>query len=127
MCWFEGGVTRSHGEPRVVARGLGLLGGSLSVHDDVDPDRAAAYRAAVADGTLPAGYAIDDGVGLLFEDDDAPRAYSCRPTAGARRVTVDGEEPLEPALLAPDPIAAAPEASISEWREHRAAVRDRSR
>lgn len=127
MCWFEGGVTRSHGEPRVVARGLGLLGGSLSVHDDVDPERAATYRAAVADGALPPGYAIDDGVGLLFEDDQPPRAYSCRPTSGARRVSTAGEEPIEPAVLAPDPIAAAPEESISEWREHRAAVRDRGR
>jgi peptidase E len=133
MCWFEGGVTRSHGAPRVVTRAVGLLPGSLSVHDDVDPERAAAYRVAVAGGALPAGWAIDDGVGLLFEEgDDVPKAYSARPDSGARRVTplargrVD-EQPLEPAVLAPDPIAAAPEDSISEWREHHAALRGRGR
>jgi peptidase E len=146
MCWFEGGVTRSHGAPRAVSPGLGLLPGSLSVHDDVDPERAAAYRAAVADGALPAGFAVDDGVGLLFEDDADPLAFTAgpdggarhdpfaftaRPGSGARRVSlVKGrlqEQPLAPTLLAPDPIAAAPEASISEWREHLAAVRARGR
>jgi dipeptidase E len=131
MCWFEGGVTRSHGAPRAVARGLGLLPGSLSVHDDVDPERAAIYRAAVAGGTLQPGFAVDDGVGLVFEADDEPKAFSARPDSGARRVSlVDGalhEEPLEPTVLAPDPMAAAPEDSISEWREHHAAVRSRGR
>lgn len=131
MCWFDGGVTRSHGAPRAVSPGLGVIRGSLSVHDDVDPERAAAYRAAVADGTLSAGYAIDDGVGLLFEDDADPSAFTARHDSGARRVALlDGrlhEQPLAPTLLAPDPIAAAPEASISEWREHHAALRGRSR
>jgi dipeptidase E len=122
MCWFEGGVTRSHGPPRP-ARGLGLLPGSLSVHDDVDPQRAAAYRDALLAGTLDGGYALDDGVGLLFEDSGPPRAYSARPTAGARRVSVsDGrlqEQSLEVERLDPLETAAAIEPSIAELRELR--------
>ena len=129
MCWFAGGVTRSHGAPRAVTRGLGLIGGSLSVHDDVDPERASAYRAAVAAGTLEPGWAVDDGVGLLFEDDAEPRAFSARADTGAHHVSLVGgkiaERPLEPTQLAPDPTAAALEPSISEWREHHAALRNR--
>ena len=47
MCWFEAGVTRSHGRSRPAA-GLGLLPGSNSVHDSSDPERRACHRSAVA-------------------------------------------------------------------------------
>ncbi len=126
MCWFEGGITRSHGPPRPAA-GLGLLPGSLSVHDDVDPERAAAYREAVLTGALAPGYALDDGVGLLFEDDRPPAAVSARPRAGARRVWMDSsrlfEESLQTRLLAPVEPATMAETSIVELRELRAARR----
>ncbi|HEY6781321.1 MAG TPA: peptidase E, partial [Thermoleophilaceae bacterium] len=126
MCWFEGGVTRSHGPPRP-ARGLGLLPGSLSVHDDVDPERAAAYRDAVLAGALDPGYALDDGVGLLFEDGRPPQAFSARLTAGARRVSSAGgrlhEQSLELELLDPLDAATTVEPSITELRELREARR----
>ena len=65
MCWFEGGVSRSGGAPEPVT-GLGFLPGSLSVHLDGESNRIPVYRAAVASGQLPAGYAIDDGAALLY-------------------------------------------------------------
>ena len=65
MCWFQGGVSRSGGAPEPVM-GLGLLPGSLSVHLDGESNRIPVYRAAVASGQLPAGYAIDDGAALLY-------------------------------------------------------------
>jgi dipeptidase E len=65
MCWFQTGISRSYGGPRVVP-GLGLLPGSMTVHHDSDPGRALAHREQLGEGT-PAGFAIDDGVGLLFE------------------------------------------------------------
>jgi peptidase E len=91
MCWFEGGVTKSGGRPAVV-RGLGLLPGSLSVHRDGEPDRLPVYRAAVRDGLLEPGWAADDGVGLLFEDEVLVSAVSSRPGAGAARIEPDGSE-----------------------------------
>src|SRR3954447_3592498 len=66
MCLFAGGITRSGGRPEPIA-GLGLLPGSLSVHLSSEDERLPAFREAVRRGTLPAGWALDDGVGALFE------------------------------------------------------------
>ncbi|HTZ86547.1 MAG TPA: Type 1 glutamine amidotransferase-like domain-containing protein, partial [Solirubrobacteraceae bacterium] len=85
MCWFQGGVTRSSGAPEPLA-GLGLLQGSLTVHADGEPERLPVWLAALRDGTLPGGWALDDGVGMLFEGLDMTRVVSSRPGAGAQRV-----------------------------------------
>ena len=102
MCWFEGGITRSSGPPETIA-GLGLLPGSLSVHADGEPERLPAFLEAVRVGALPGGWAVDDGVGLLFVDGEYVRAVSSRPGAGAVRVdAVEGElvrSRVEPELL----------------------------
>jgi dipeptidase E len=102
MCWFEAGVTCSSGPPEPIA-GLGLLEGSLTVHADGEPERLPVWLAAVRDGTLPGGWAVDDGVGLLFRGRQLERAVSSRPGAGAQRVdAIAGElvrTRLEPMLL----------------------------
>jgi dipeptidase E len=102
MCWFQGGVTCSSGRPGPIA-GLGLLEGSLSVHADGEPERLPAWLASVRDGTLPGGWALDDGVGLLFCGRSPVRLVSSRPGAGAQRVdAIAGElvrQGLEPELL----------------------------
>jgi dipeptidase E len=102
MCWFQGGVTRSSGAPEPLA-GLGLLDGSLTVHADGEPERLPVWLASVRDGTLPGGWALDDGVGLLFDGERMTRVVSSRPGAGAQRVDqVAGElvrDRLEPELL----------------------------
>jgi dipeptidase E len=102
MCWFAGGITRSSGPPEPLA-GLGLLEGSLTVHADGEPERLPVWLAAVRDGVLPGGWALDDGVGLLFGDTRLERVVSSRPGAGAQRVDqVAGElirHRLEPELL----------------------------
>ena len=85
MCWFQGGVTRSSGPPEPLA-GLGLLEGSLTVHADGEPERLPVWLAGVRDGTLPGGWALDDGVGLLFRGLRMERVVSSRPGAGAQRV-----------------------------------------
>jgi peptidase E len=85
MCWFKGGVTRSSGPPEPLA-GLGLLDGSLTVHADGEPERLPVWLASVRDGTLPGGWALDDGVGLLFRGLHMDRLVSSRPGAGAQRV-----------------------------------------
>jgi peptidase E len=102
MCWFQGGVTRSSGPPEVMA-GLGLLEGSLTVHADGEPERLPVWLKAVRDGELPGGWALDDGVGLLFRGKRMERAVSSRPGAGAQRVdSIAGElvrHRLDPELL----------------------------
>jgi peptidase E len=102
MCWFEGGVTCSSGRPAPL-EGLGLLEGSLTVHADGEPERLPPWLAGVRDGILPGGWALDDGVGLLFRGRRPARLVSSRPGAGAVRVdAIAGElvrERLEPELL----------------------------
>jgi peptidase E len=85
MCWFEGGITRSSGPPEPLA-GLGLLRGSLTVHADGEPERLPVWLSSVRDGVLPGGWAVDDGVGLLFRGQHLERVVSSRPGAAALRV-----------------------------------------
>jgi dipeptidase E len=102
MCWFQGGVTRSSGPPAPIS-GLGLLEGSLTVHADGEPERLPAWLASVRNGSLPGGWAVDDGVGLLFRGQRLHRIVSSRPGASAQRVdAITGEllrRRLEPELL----------------------------
>jgi dipeptidase E len=106
MCWFEGGTTCSSGRPEPIA-GLGLLSGSLTVHADGEPERLPVWLASVREGALPGGWALDDGVGLLFGGLAPLRLVSSRPGAGAERVdAVAGElvrERLTPELLGDGP------------------------
>jgi peptidase E len=117
MCWFEWGVSTSLGSP-APARGLGFLRGSLSVHADSEPGRLPVYRRAVAAGTVPPGWAADDGVGLLFLGDSLAEVVSSRPHAGAVRVEPAEEGPLQPRRLdRRDRVGPGPE--IAEFRRVR--------
>ncbi|WP_372790041.1 Type 1 glutamine amidotransferase-like domain-containing protein [Paraconexibacter sp.] len=124
MCWFAGGVTTSTGVPEP-AEGLGLLPGSLSVHADGEPDRLPVYREAIRAGALPAGYAADDGCGLLFRGETCVRAVSSRPEARAWRIerTSDGDVEHTPLLPTYLPHAGREERStppdVLEFRQAR--------
>jgi peptidase E len=85
MCWFDGGITTSTGRP-APAPGLGLLSGSNCVHYHDEPARRPAFLAAVGEEALPAGWGVDDGVGLLFDGEELVDVVSARPAAGAVRV-----------------------------------------
>ena len=87
ICWHVGGTTDSFGPTlRPVTNGLGLLPWSNGVHYDVEPGRRALLQSLVADGTLPSGYATDDGAGLLYRDTEMVAALAERDGAGAYRV-----------------------------------------
>jgi len=109
MCWFQGGVTRSSGPPEAIA-GLGILPGSLTVHADGEPERLPVWLVAVREGVLPGGWALDDGVGMLFRGQTPERTVSSRPGAGAQRVdAIAGEllrKRVEVELLGEGPRAA---------------------
>ena len=100
ICWHVGGTTDSYGpELRPVTDGLGLVPYSNGVHYDSEPQRRPTFQKLIADGVLPAGYATDDGVGLvyrgtlLFEavtEITGKRAYWVRKTdSGAAEDAID--------------------------------------
>ncbi len=95
-CWAEGSHTDSFGPLTHLPDGLGLLPGSVCPHYDGEPGRRDSYRAAVAGGMLPAGWAVEDGVGALFTDGRLDEAVTRVPGARLFRVRAgpDGE-PVE--------------------------------
>lgn len=87
LCWHEGGTTSSFGpEISAVRDGLRLVPGSLGVHYDSDPKRRPAHQRAIADGALPAGYALEEGVGLVYRERDLVEVVAERPDVSAWRV-----------------------------------------
>lgn len=124
MCWFAAGVTKSTGTPEV-ARGLGFLPGSLSVHADGEPDRLPVYEAAVAARQVPAGWALDDGVGILFRGDRLERVVTSRPGTRATWIeqTPSGlrRDVTEPELLTAAPASVDARAASDDVLEFRRA------
>jgi dipeptidase E len=110
LCWFDEALSAFHGPPRRV-RGLGLLPYSNCVHYDAEPARRAEYHSLVGDG-MRAGFAVDDGVALHFEDTRLERVVSSRPDGAAYHVErVDDhvvESALEVSLLGASMLTAVP-------------------
>ncbi|SFE44116.1 Peptidase E [Actinacidiphila alni] len=89
-CWADGSHTDSFGPLAHLPDGLGLLTGSVCPHYDSEPGRRPSYRAAVARGALPAGWAVEDGVGALFADGALTDTVTRTPHARLYRVAPDG-------------------------------------
>lgn len=67
ICWHAGGTTDSFGPDLApVTNALGFLPYANGVHYDTEQRRRPLFQRLIADGTLPTGYATDDGVGLLY-------------------------------------------------------------
>ncbi len=105
ICWHIGGTTDSFGpDLRPITNGLALLPFSNGVHYDSEPQRRPVYQSLVADGTLPAGYATDDGAGLHYRGTELVEALAERDGACGYLVErgPDGtavETPLDTRLL----------------------------
>jgi peptidase E len=96
LCWHAGGTTDSFGpELRPVTNGLALLPYSNGVHYDSEPQRRPLFQRLISDGTLPAGYATDDGAGVLYRGTDFIEAVSERDGAASYFVDKEGEVRLE--------------------------------
>lgn len=67
-CWFDGSSTDSFGPLAPLADGLGFIGASACPHYLGEPGRREKYLGWVGDGTLGAGYAVDDHAAVLFRD-----------------------------------------------------------
>ena len=84
LCWHVGGTTDAFGpQLRPITNGLGFLPWSNGVHYDNEKQRRPLFHSLVADGTLPAGYATDDGAGLLYRGTEMVQAYAEIDGAGA--------------------------------------------
>lgn len=122
MCWMEWGITKSGGTPEAV-EGMGLLPGSLTVHYDGEPDRRPVFLREIAQGTIPPGWAADDGVGLLFREREYVTAVSSRAGGRAYRVErrddVAVEVPLEVEFLGGAGAQAAMADDVREFRAMR--------
>jgi peptidase E len=104
LCWHVGGTTDSFGPAlRPVVNGLALLPYSNGVHYDSEAQRRPLFQQLIAEGTLPDGYATDDGVGLVYQGTELLEAVSEIRGKGAYLVRrVDGravEERIEPRVL----------------------------
>ncbi|MFF3350864.1 Type 1 glutamine amidotransferase-like domain-containing protein [Streptomyces sp. NPDC002779] len=97
-CWAEGSHTDSFGPLTFLPDGLGLLSGSVCPHYDSEPGRRSSYQAAVATGALPAGWALEDGVGALFTDGLLTETVTRTPQAHLYRIEPDEEGAAERAL-----------------------------
>ncbi|MEE3127805.1 MAG: peptidase E [Actinomycetota bacterium] len=99
ICWHVGGTTDSFGpQLRPITDGLGLLPFSNGVHYDSEEQRRPLFQSLVADGTLPNGYATDDGAGVLYQGTEMVGAYTERSGAGAYLVERDGDRAVETEL-----------------------------
>lgn len=85
LCWHLGGTTDSFGLPlQPVTDALGFLPYSNSPHHDAEAQRRPLFHQLIGDGTLPDGYATDNGAGLVYvgtelheaiAESDGPLAY----------------------------------------------------
>jgi peptidase E len=67
LCWHRGGTTDSFGpQLQALTDGLGFLPFSNCPHYDAEAQRRPLFQRLVAEGTLPEGYATDNGAGLLY-------------------------------------------------------------
>jgi peptidase E len=77
ICWHVGGTTDSFGpELRAVTDGLGFVPYSNGVHYDSEEQRRPLFQRLICEGTLPSGYATDDGVGIVYRGTEVVEAVS---------------------------------------------------
>jgi dipeptidase E len=85
-CWFEASSTDSFGPLAALGDGLGFLPGSHSPHFDGEPGRRPLFHGLIGRGSLPDGYASDDGAALVFRDRDLVESVASLPAARSYRV-----------------------------------------
>lgn len=94
LCWFESGVTDSLAAVLAPLTCLGWLQGSFCPHYDSESSRRPTYLRLAKEGALPPGYAAEEGVGLLFQDEAFVGALVAPGGGKPYRVSAEGEEEL---------------------------------
>jgi peptidase E len=105
ICWNVGGATDSFGmNMQPVTNGLAFLPYTSGVHYDSEEQRRPLIQSLIANGTLPDGYATDDGVNIHFINDKFHKAISDRADVFAYHVYRNqngsvSEDKIKPELL----------------------------
>lgn len=88
ICWHVGGPTDSFGtELRPITNGLGLIPYANGVHYDSEDQRRPLFQKLIGDGTLPDGFATEDGTGLLYHGTEFVEAVTEQPDRACYRVS----------------------------------------
>ncbi len=99
LCWHLGGTTDSFGLPlQPVTNGLGFLPYSNSPHYDAEEQRRPLAHRLIAEGTLPDGYATENGTGLIFYGTELEDAFTEVEGKTAYSLTRQGDTVVETAL-----------------------------
>jgi peptidase E len=99
LCWHVGGTTDSFGPTLVsVTNGLAFLPYSNSPHYDVEEQRRPLIHQLIAEGTLPDGYATENGTGLVFFGTELREAFTEVEDKVAYSLTKEGESTREVSL-----------------------------
>jgi peptidase E len=99
LCWHIGGTTDSFGpDLRTITNGLAFLPYSNSPHHDAEVQRRPLIHRLIADGTLPDGYATENGTGLIFFGTELQDAFTEVPGKTAYSLVRHGDTVTETAL-----------------------------
>ncbi len=99
LCWHVGGTTDSFGPTlRPVTNGLAFLPWSNSPHHDAEEQRRPLIHRLIAEGTLPDGYATENGTGLVFFGTELDSAFTEVEGKLAYSLTREGDATREVAL-----------------------------
>ncbi|HEV7665530.1 MAG TPA: peptidase E [Chloroflexota bacterium] len=110
LCWHIGGTTDSFGlQLQPVTNALGWLPYANGVHYDSELQRRPLLQKLIAEGSLPTGYATDDGAALIYRGTEMTEAVSDTPGKFAYLVErkSDGqvsETRITPRLLTRDQV-----------------------
>lgn len=86
ISWFDAAFSDADRNGLTPLAGLGLISGSCCPHYSEEPWRQPAYQAAIGDGVIAPGIAIDDGVAVLCDNRGAIGWMSARPGVAAYRI-----------------------------------------
>lgn len=85
-CWFEACTTDSFGGMDPWRGGMGMVAGSFCPHYDGEAERKPALAGWIADGTLPPGWAADDGAAVHVIGGEVVEHVTEKPGARTWRV-----------------------------------------
>jgi dipeptidase E len=120
MALFEHYTCKWHRKPQL-GEGIGLLPGSLGCHfNELANPSHALLRQAIADATVPAGYALEDGFALRFDGTELAECVRSRPDARGFAVCADDAGGVREQELRGDLLADRVELAV--MRERHAAL-----
>jgi len=79
LCWFDSGITDSYPHQFREMDCLGWVPGSFCPHYDSERGRQPVLQKLIADGALPAGYAVEDDAAIHMRDGKLVKILAAKP------------------------------------------------